>query len=246
MHLHDLLSTAASTYTERTSAWLTEHFSHLATTVADPVVTLLPPDLLPHQVTAYSYLPAPHRPHTIGAYQLENTTLNIDRACVYARHDTRELIIGYRGTDIRDRHDLMSDAEIILGISGVDERVRVSLELYDAMRILYPTYTKHICGHSLGGTIAYIIAKHREPDRCTVFNPGSAPNALFIQMITETVKKTPWTTRIFTYKILGDMISTCSFVGTTKVFRIPAADPIALHSLAAFTPQGALYTVPEI
>ena len=71
-----------------------------------------------------------------------------------------------------------------------------------------------------------------------VFNPGSAPNALFIGMLTDTMRKAAWVKNIYTYKIFGDVVSTFGFVGNTTTFSIKLKDPIALHQLTSFLPEG--------
>lgn len=222
--------------------WVARHFASLFDQVADPVIVLRPEDIICHQIAFYAYCPPRQRPSQLGAYRLEHLLPDEERACVYVDHAKKNVIIGYRGTDKTDTKDLMSDVEIILGVSGSDQRVQASLRAYDLVRAQYPEYTKWICGHSLGGTICYIIAKHREPERCVVFNPGSAPNALFVQMLTDTVKKAAWVTHVFTYKILGDMVSTFSFVGNTKLFRAPTADPVLAHKLEVFNQPGITYS----
>jgi alpha-beta hydrolase superfamily lysophospholipase len=99
---------------------------------------------------------------------------------VYVTETEKRVVIAYRGTDLRDFSDLMSDVQVVLGLNGIDPRVLRSLEVYDAVRMQYPYYQIRVCGHSLGGTLSYLVAKHRNPDRCIVFNPGAAPNSVFV------------------------------------------------------------------
>jgi hypothetical protein len=106
--------------------------------------------------------------------------------------------------------------------------------IYDAFREKYPDYKKWICGHSLWWTICYIVAKHRIPDRCTVFNPGSSLNQMFIQMLTNTIQWAPRVKNVYTYKILWDPVSLFSFVWFTKVFTVSSVDPVELHSFDNF------------
>ena len=109
--------------------------------------------------------------------------------------------------------------------------------MYDTARREYPGYALKVCGHSLGGTLSYIVAKHRIPSRCVVFNPGVSLNTFFVQMVEDTLKKKVWTQNTYTYKILGDIISTVAFVGHVKTFVIKAHDPLALHMLFNFLPK---------
>ncbi len=216
--------------------WVMTHFASLFNQFADPNIVLDPQDSISYQIASASYESEDKRPAVIDGYQLEHLGSDETKACVYVSHEKKHVIIGYRGTDAANISDLQSDVEILLGVSGLDQRVEISLQIYDLARRKYPEYTKWITGHSLGGTIAYIVAKHREPDRCTVFNPGSSVNSLFIQMLTDTVSKAPWTTHVMTYKILGDIISSFSFIGATKVFRVTSMNPLNIHALVNFQP----------
>jgi putative lipase involved disintegration of autophagic bodies len=67
--------------------------------------------------------------------------------------------------------DLLSDMQIMMGVNSIDPRVSQSRWIYDQVKALFDTYQIWVCGHSLGGTPAYIVAKHRLPDQCVVFNP---------------------------------------------------------------------------
>lgn len=102
------------------------------------------------------------------------------------------------------------------------------------MRKSHPEYKKWICGHSLGGTLCYIVAKHRKVDYCCTFNPGSAPNKIFILMLRDTLLKKAWTQKIHTYKIIGDPISLFSYVGETTSFFVPKWNPLELHAMKNF------------
>jgi hypothetical protein len=224
----------ADKYPQLIAKWMKVQFAALFNQVADPVIEIRAEDVICLKVTEATYISPNERPATIGDYQLEKLEGDQDKNCIYINKATKNIIIGYKGTDIKDFKDLSSDLEIILGVSGLDKRLKQSLKVYDKIRKKFPAYTKWICGHSLGGTIAYIVAKHRLPDRCTVFNPGSSPNMLFVHMLTDTMQGTLWTKNVYTYKMLGDPISAFSYVGNTKVFRIKAIDPLFLHSIENF------------
>lgn len=196
-------------------------------------VELNPVDKLCAQVTYYSYLEPEQRPYQIGDFYLE-TMYNSLFHCVYINHQEKICIVGYRGTDPRNKHDIISDAQLILGINAIDPRVTSSLELYDQLRKSHHEYQKWITGHSLGGTICYILAKHRQIDHCATFNAGAAPNKVFIMMLKDTLFKKKWTWNIYSYKILWDPISTFSYVGKTTSFRIPQLNPLKLHTIRNF------------
>lgn len=234
----------ADKYPQLIAKWMKVKFASLFNQVTDPVIKLQLEDITCLQVAYATYVPPEKRQVKIGDYQLENLPLDESKTCLYVNHITKNIIIGYKGTDVKDIKDLSSDIEIILGVSGLDKRLKESLKFYDEVREKYPDYTKWVCGHSLGGTLAYIVAKHRVPQRCTVFNPGSSPNMLFIQMLTDTVQKASWTKNVYTYKMLGDPVSTFSHVGNTKIFRIKAVDPLALHAIENFADENVRSQLP--
>lgn len=226
---------------DRISSWTLKRIEAFSNKIASPDIFIEEDDIAAYKISGYVYDMIEKRPLEVFDYEIDKNTQQ-EKACLYVNHTEKKLIIGYRGTDFKNINDVLSDVQIILGVSGVDKRMEDSLKFYDLVRAKYPDYKKHICGHSLGGTICYIVAKHRHPERCTVFNPGSAPNSFFLQMFTDTVKKAAWTNAVYTYKILGDLVSTFSFVGKTRVFRLNQMDPGALHRLERFTKE----EIPEI
>lgn len=120
---------------------------------------------------------------------------------LYVHKTEQRILIVYRGTDVNDLQDIISDIQIILGTNAIDVRIQQSLDFFDQVKVKYPEHQIRVTGHSLGGTIALIIAKHRLPERTITFNPGSAPTKSFLAMMQDTLLKKERTTRITTYKI---------------------------------------------
>lgn len=190
-------------------------------------------DALLAQITAYSYLSPEKRPYQVWDFYLEPHYNSIFH-CIYLNHKDKICIVAYRGTDFKNKSDLISDAQIILWVNAIDPRVIGSLELFDQLRKTHGNYQKWICWHSLGGTLCYIVAKHRDVDYCCTFNPWSAPNKIFILMLKDTLLKSNRTSKIHTYKILGDPVSLCSYVGETVSFFVPSMSVMKLHSMDNF------------
>jgi len=199
-------------------------------------VSLPPIDALCAQVAGESYKGL--RDWELRDWEMKEFILDeknsSETACIYANAETKICIIGYRGTVVTDIKDITSDAQIVLDIQGIDPRVKAALHIYDTIRREYPGYAIRVCGHSLGGTTSYIVAKHRNPARCVVFNPGVSLNTFFVQMLEDTIKHVERTQNTYTYKILWDIISTVGFVGHVKTFVIKATDPLALHTMDNF------------
>ena len=180
-----------------------------------------------------SYEAPEKRRKIIGNWSLDED-FNELRHCVYKHLSQPRVMICYRGTDFSNVKDLISDIQIVLGINAMDSRVIESLNLFDAVTMKYPTEMKWISGHSLWWTISYIVAKHREVERCIAFNPWAAPTKSFFGMIQDTIFKKKWTQKITTYRILWDSISTLSFVGNIKMFILKSVQPLKLHSIDSF------------
>jgi len=180
-----------------------------------------------------SYKDLEKRSKDIDKYSLDEKNSN-KTCCIYVDNEVKQCIIWYRWTVVTDIKDIISDTQIVLDIQWIDLRVKDALEIYDKIREEYQWYKIWVCGHSLGGTISYIVAKHRDPDRCVVFNPWVSLNTFFAQMLQDTIRRISWTEKTYTYKIFGDVISTVGFVWHTKVFVIPATDPLKLHAMENF------------
>ena len=197
-------------------------------------VSLTPQDELCAKITKYSYMDPEKRPYQVDNYYLE-PIYNTKFHCIYLNHQEKICIIWYRWTEVYEKKDLLSDAQIILGVNAIDPRVIWSLQLFDQVRKSHPEYKKRVCWHSLWGTLCYIVAKHRKVDYCCTFNPWSAPNKIFILMLTDTLQKKEWTQKIQTNKIIWDPISTCSFVwNTTNFFVGLKLNPIDYHRMSNF------------
>lgn len=82
-----------------------------------------------------------------------------------------------------------------------------------------------------------MVAQQKDPDRTVVFNAGSSANPTFLLMMKDTQYQAPRTKRVFTYRILGDLVSALSVIGYTRTFRIPSVNPLDMHRMSNFLPQ---------
>ena len=150
-------------------------------------------------------------------------------------HRTKNIVlICYRWTDFKNIKDLLSDVQIVLWVNSIDVRVQDSLEFFDDIQLKYPDARKWVCGHSLWWTVSYIVTKHRNPERCIVFNPWASPTASFVWMMKDTLLKKSWTQTITTYKIWWDVVSALSFIWNVKNFIVKSASPLTLHTINSF------------
>lgn len=185
------------------------------------------------EVVREVYLPPDQRVDEVGDWILDKETSFLVHAA-YKHRSENIVLICYRGTDFKDMKDLFSDVQIVLWVNGIDGRVQESLNFFDEVQMKYPEAKKWVCGHSLWGTISYIVTRHRSPERCVVFNPWASPTKSFIWMMKDTLFKKQWTRCITTYKIWGDVISTLSFVWNVKSFVVKSANPLTLHTINSF------------
>ena len=185
------------------------------------------------EVVKEVYLPPEQRADEVGDWILDKETSFLVHAAY--KHRTENIVlICYRGTDFKDMKDLFSDVQIVLWVNGIDGRVQESLDFFDDIQMKYPEAKKWVCGHSLWGTISYIVTRHRSPERCVVFNPWASPTKSFIWMMKDTFFKKQRTRCITTYKIWWDVISTLSFVWNVKSFVVKSANPLTLHTINSF------------
>lgn len=196
-------------------------------------VVLAEEDRVCAEIANESYLSPDVRRKVVSFYLLDED-LNEKIHVIYFDSDKKICIIWYRWTDFKDIGDISSDAQIVLDIQWIDPRVKDTLEIYDTVRRKYIWYQLRVCGHSLGGTLSYIVGKHRGPQRCVAFNPWVSFNTFFVQMIQDTLQWSSWTQHTYTYKILGDVISLIGFVGHVKTFVIKKTDPLSLHAMTNF------------
>lgn len=196
-------------------------------------INLDPQDIPAAYVSDRVYLNPFERPRHIFGYELDEKFNEFEYA-LYVNHEKKTWIIGYRGTEVTAVKDYISDLNILLGTQSWNDRFNHSVQVYEDAKKTYPDYHSIVTGHSLGGTIAYFIAKKFIPDRCVGFNPGSSANPTFAALIADTQAQADWTRRVFTYHISGDPISTLSFIGYTRSFRKRNLNPMGLHAIANF------------
>ena len=186
-------------------------------------------------ITNISYDNPFSRPKKVQSYELIEEYNSIEY-CLYRDKKKKKFIIGFRGTEFTEIKDYLSDMNIFLGTHEFNERFQSSVDIYDKICSVYPDDIRVITWHSLGWTICYLIAQKKDPDRTVVFNPGSSANPTFVLMMKDTQFQAPWTKRVFTYRIRGDIVSTLSVIGYTRTFHKASVNPKELHAAVNFMP----------
>ena len=209
-------------------------FGHLMAKVTEEDVMSLPQIDKDAAFVAYHVYDDPFdRPRTYHDYTLLEQYNSIEY-CVYHNTTTHQLIIGYRGTEKTEMKDYISDVNIVLGTQAFNERFQNSIKIYDEIVKTYPKEIITITWHSMWGTICYMIAQAKNPDHTAVFNPGSSLNPTFLMMFKDTQFGAGRTKRVFTYRIIGDVVSSLSTIWYTRTFHKGSVNPVELHTISNF------------
>jgi hypothetical protein len=131
----------------------------------------------------------PIRPSQIGQYTIDEE-LSGKKHIVYVKKSPRgnRVVIAYRGT--ADAADLYSDSHIVAGTLSLTARAKEARDVYNRALTKYRGRVPRardrieITGHSLGGALAYEVAK-AELSSGSSFNMGAYPN---IKTLTDAAK----------------------------------------------------------
>lgn len=186
-------------------------------------------------ITNESYNDPFTRARKVWVYELVEDYNSIEY-CLYRDKKKEKFILWFRGTEFTEAKDYIADANILIWTHEFNERFQKSVLLYDEICEKYPDDIRVITWHSLGGTICYLIAQKKDPDRTVVFNAGSSVNPTFVMMMKDTQFQAPRTKRVFTYRILWDIVSTLSVIWYTRTFRKASVNPKELHAAMNFMP----------
>ena len=213
-----------------------EHFSELFSNIKEEDTINIATEDIPCAIISNIVYDDPFsRPKKIDIYELIEDHNSIEY-CLYRDIKKWKLILWYRGTEFTELSDYISDINIILWTHEFNDRFQTSMWIYEKVCATYPDDIKVITWHSLGWSICYMIAQKKDPDRTVVFNAWSSPNPTFVIMMKDTQFQADWTKRVFTYRILGDVVSTLSVIGYTRTFRKASVNPKELHAAANFLP----------
>lgn len=100
--------------------------------------------------------------------------LSSDNTKIY--NDGNHTVIGYRGTKLTDKKDLIADKAILLNKYQDDPSFKEAEVLYERTRDKYGDNIL-LTGHSLGSTKAIHVSKRYGNRSNIIFNPGTSPLA---------------------------------------------------------------------
>jgi hypothetical protein len=124
---------------------------------------------LAYTLSDESYKRPNERKKKIGDYSID---YNSEDSVVYKNPNTKEVIVGFRGTNPRNQQDIISDLGIITHTEDYNNRFNNSLKMIKSLQ--EQNKVKLIAGSSLGGSISrYVSDKTGVPS--VTFNSGSSP-----------------------------------------------------------------------
>lgn len=154
------------------------------------------------------------------------------------------IVISYRGTDVRNPSDLLADTEILLGRDKVNlflnDRFDEANSLYTKVKAEYPDKQIILTGHSLGSSEAIYVGT-KNNTRSISFNEGTSPlDALFSWSADESATK-----KQTVYITSKDLISNLSILEPYDIKYVSAKNDLNFfsHSLNYFLPEKAKASV---
>lgn len=110
---------------------------------------------------------------TLPGYDIDRYLSSNDHLVVF-NSDTRQAVLGYRGTDVWNAKDVAADVR--LAGEGWDhegdERFDAAIDQFEQFRRTYYPFEMTVTGHSLGGSQAMWVGTRNPSVRTVVFNAG--------------------------------------------------------------------------
>lgn len=169
-------------------------------------------------------------------FATELQALTVVGACddfsFFADHDSKNLFMAVRGTDLRVCRDICNDVYIALGYPP--RRAASADREYRKVRSQFSQYASFGCGHSLGGSIMHELAYNleKEPDyafvRVDVFNAGGSPLRRRYTALNRT--------EFNSHRVVGDLVSLFYEPPGGKTIEHDRVPNIDAHRLVHFLP----------
>jgi len=99
------------------------------------------------------------------------------KTAVYVNPETRKVTIAHRGTDPKDRHDIVNDIALAVGAFGRTARARKARKKTEEVGRKYAGYEVTQTGHSLGGAVAAAEGK-RTGGKVVAFSRGAGVGSI--------------------------------------------------------------------
>ena len=177
-------------------------------------------------------------------YELEKLKRGV---AVYRNKESGESVLGVKGTDVKNRRDILSDIRLGLGLSKHDKQFKSrTKQIKEHMKNEKPNSTILI-GHSLGGSIVTSAMAKSKSVRDNVkevhnFNTGytKAFNSELSKGLSKNDKKV-LKDKLVHHHVENDVISTAltgrGTIGRVMKHKSDDASPLAKHSLTNWTDE---------
>lgn len=177
-------------------------------------------------------------------YELEKLKRGV---AVYRNKDTGESVLNVKGTDVKNRRDILSDIRLGLGLSSHDKQFKSrTKQIKEHMKNEDPNSIT-LTGHSLGASIvtsAMAKSKSVRDNVKSAHNFNSGYTKEFNKEISQGLKKEDkkiLKDKMTHHHIENDVISTAltgrGTIGRVKKYKSEDASPLKKHSLENWTKE---------
>lgn len=154
-------------------------------------------------------------------YEIDPELSNRNRTLYYNK-DTGKAILSFRGTNVKNKADLATDALLALGLKDISSRFRNANKYSKRAIQKYGQDNVAFTGHSLGGSQAlYVNSKHGNETHA--YNPFVEPKQAKANLLTKglfSLFKRPVKSNAIIYKTTTDPISIFSSLSNATVKEI--------------------------
>ena len=170
-------------------------------------------------------------------YQLEK----LKRGIAIYRHKDGSSVLNVKGTDIKNKKDILSDIKLGLGLSKHDKQFKSRKSQIKEYMKKEPSKSVTLTGHSLGGSIVtHSMAKSKSirdnVKNAEVFNTGYTKE--FNKELSQGLNKEDKATlkkKLVHNHTEGDLISSAltgrGTIGRVKKIKTDSANPLEKHSI---------------
>lgn len=125
------------------------------------------------QIAIYTYDKNKNKlPEGYKLIEVEQNPKNGFYACLIS--DKKDVIIAFRGSDVKSYNDLSNDGAMSIK-HHLPSQAYTALKYYKDVKSLLPNAKITLVGHSLGGSLAQIVAAEKDTEAVT-FNPYGTKN----------------------------------------------------------------------
>jgi hypothetical protein len=161
-----------------------------------------------------------------------------------------DVVISYRGTDLKNPSDLLADTEIFLGRDKIkiflNDRFDDADKLYNRVKETYPTSEITLTGHSLGSAQAIYVGT-KNNTRSVSFNEGTSPLDVVFSQVFSQFGSAEANKKQTVYITAKDIISNLSILEPYDIRYVTAKNDLNFisHDLNYFLPKKEKYETSE-